>query len=44
MDMRETPEHRRRNDAQLASTKRNHPNLWQKLLAALTPEERNEAE
>lgn len=44
MKLHETPEHRRRNDQQLAETKRARPDLWQRLLNALTPEQRADAE
>lgn len=44
MALHETPEHRRRNDAQLAITKRQSPGLWQRLLDSLTPTQRADVE
>lgn len=44
MSLHETPEHRRRNDAQIALTKRSRPDLWARILGALTPEQRAETE
>lgn len=44
MALHETPEHRSRNDAQLAVTKRQRPDLWQRLLSLMTPAERADAE
>lgn len=44
MSLQETPEHRRRNDAQLATTKRQRPDLWRRLLALMSPDERADVE
>lgn len=44
MDMRETTDHRNRNDDTFLVTKRTQPSLWQRFLDAMSPDERTQVE
>jgi Trp operon repressor len=44
MDMRETSDHRNRNDEVFLVTKRTRPDLFARLLSLLTPSERADVE